>query len=268
MPERAESRGLSGPPDAMAAAPAAMSDEMAAPVPGSAGGTTMPSQPGGAGAGAPATSPAAAKSPAPGATSASKPPIDARIVYTGAIGMREDAEKMSALLDRVIDVAEASGGLLAGRTDTSVTVKIPSAQFRAALTKVDGLGEVLRRSVTAEDVSAEFNDLEVRLENLRATRKRVEEFFARATSVADALTVEKELERITVEIDRIQGRLKFLRDRTSFSFLTVSVEARPKKEVAVVAPPPPPPSKPGMRDVRIPAPWLSSLGVGQVLKLD
>lgn len=248
-----------------------------APVAGPEGAPAAPGAPGApqdlpaSGTGAsntPATAPAGAKSASTTSPASSKPATDSRIVYTGAIGMREDADKMSALLDRVADVAESAGGHLAGRTDTSITVKIPSAGFRNALTQVDKLGEVLRRSVTAEDVSAEFNDLEVRLDNLRATRKRIEEFMARATSLTDALTVERELERVTGEIDKIQGRLKFLRERTAFSLLTVSVEARPKKEPAVVVAPPPPPPRPGPREVRVPAPWLTSLGVAELLKLD
>ena len=70
---------------------------------------------------------------------------------------------------------------------------------------------------SADDVSEEFHDLEVRLGNLRATRTRLQEFLGRATGINDMLTVEKELERVALEIDHIEGRLEFLRTRAAMS---------------------------------------------------
>lgn len=184
--------------------------------------------------------------------------IDARIMYTGDVRLARDEASVAATLDNIVLIAESFGGYLAGRTDNSIRVKVPSADFRAALSKIDLLGNVTSRSVTAEDVSAEYHDLETRLQNLKASRKRIEEFMARATSIAELMTVEKELERVATEIDVIQGRLQFLKDRTSFSMLTVTVDAN--KPVAVIAPAAKPPAKP----LNLELPWLSSLGITEL----
>ena len=139
-------------------------------------------------------------------------------------------------------------------------MRVPSARFREGLRRVEGFGEVLHRSINAQDVSEEHHDLEVRLVNLRAVRRRLEEFLARATSMQDALQIERELERVTREIDTAEGRIRFLSSRVSFSTVTVNVHARPE-HVVVVAPSAPRPR----HTLDLPLDWFQRLGLDPLL---
>lgn len=185
------------------------------------------------------------------------------LIYTAQVDMQVDADDIAATLDRVIDVAQSLGGYIASRTDASVQVRIPSARFREGLTRVEGLGDVLHRSVNAQDVSEEYHDIEVRLQNLRAVRQRLQEFLNRAQNLQDALTVERELERVAREIDTLEGRLRFLGSRVAFSLVTVNLTARARPVTAVVpeAPAPEP------RVIELPVEWLSRLGLDRLLDL-
>jgi hypothetical protein len=187
------------------------------------------------------------------------------LIYTGQLGMEtDDQASIPATLDKVIDLAESFGGYLAARTDTNVQVRVPSQRFREALTALEKVGKVVRRSVSAEDVSEQYHDLEVRLSNLKAVQKRLQEFLARAQNITDALTVERELERIGREIDQIEGRMRFLRARASFSLMTVDVAFRPKATATAVGgePPPPPP-----RAVDLPISWIPKVGLSSLMNL-
>jgi hypothetical protein len=192
------------------------------------------------------------------------------ILYTGFVDLKVPEGGRSVAIDEAVTIAERFGGYLGGRTNGTVKVKIPSGSFREALSEIEKLGEVTREDITADDVTAEFHDLEVRLENLRATRKRVEEFLAKAATLADMLTVQRELERIAAEIDTISGRLRFLREHTAFSTLTLNITEVPKV-VPVVAkdspPPPPPPPPPPARALELPVEWFSKLGLGPLLAM-
>lgn len=187
------------------------------------------------------------------------------LIYTGNVGM-EAAEPavIPATIDKVIDLAESFGGYLAARSDSSVVVRIPSRHFRDAMTALEKLGEVKRRSVNAEDVSEQYHDLEVRLANLKTVQKRLQEFLAKAANVNEALQVEHELERVGQEIDRIEGRMRFLRARATFSTITVDVTAKPKQQVVVAQGPPPPPPP---RTADLPIDWLSRIGLETLLTL-
>lgn len=181
------------------------------------------------------------------------------LIYTADIDMQVERSQVGATLDRVIEAATGMGGYLLRRTDTSVQVRVPSARFREGMRQFEGFGEVLHRSVAAQDVSEEYHDLEVRLQNLRAVRRRLEEFLQRAGSMADALQVERELERVTREIDTIEGRLRFLGTRVAFSLVTVNVRPRPEASVAAG------PAMPPRRVLNLPVEWFHRLGLERLL---
>jgi len=205
-------------------------------------------------AAAPSGGPAPSRAPSNAAEEAADAPL---IVYQGELSLRVEAGTGPGAVDAVVALAESLGGHLAGRDEGRVVVKIPSRRFREAMSKIDAGFEVERRNVKAEDVTAEFKDLEVRLENLRATRKRIEELLQKSGTLADTLSVERELERVAGEIDRIQGRLRFLRTHTSFSTLTATVVEKPKASqiVAALAPPA------ARRDLALPLGWLDRVGI-------
>ena len=186
------------------------------------------------------------------------------IIYQGDLRMMADEDAIPKTIDKVIDVAESLGGHIAGRKDQSVQIKVPSASFREAMTKIEAIGGVVGRSVTADDVSEEFHDLEVRLGNLRATRTRLQDFLGKANGIQDMLTVERELERVALEIDRMEGRLEFLRTRASMSVISVALTAKPKVVPIVVTPPPPPPARTG---IDLPIPWVGEVGIDPLLSL-
>ncbi|MCW5810079.1 MAG: DUF4349 domain-containing protein [Labilithrix sp.] len=200
------------------------------------------------------------------AAKAKGPPKDRApsIIFTGDMKMLADEDAIAKTIDRIIDLAEAAGGHVAARKDTSVQIKVPSASFRQTMKDVDAIGGVTSQSIGAEDVSEELHDLDVRLANLRATRARLQELLGRAGGIPDVLTVEKELERVAKEIDVTQGRLEFLRTRTSLSLITVTLTAKPKPAVAVVAPPPP---KAKARVLDVPVPWVGDVGIDPLLTL-
>jgi hypothetical protein len=218
----------------------------------------------------PASSAQPGKSPSLAKSETDKSPrvdADAKplLIYEAALGIQVQREAFTSSLERAIDVAESLGGYLLSRSDTGVQLRVPSRSFRAALKELDKLGTVSRRSVTAQDVSEQFHDLEVRLKNLESVRNRLEQFMARTTNVTEALTVGKELENVTRQIDEIKGRLQFLRTRAAYSLISVTLEPKAAALVAKssAAPPPPPP-----RPRRLPVKWLTEVGLDDLLRLE
>lgn len=174
------------------------------------------------------------------------------LIFTASFVMAVFEVKKS--LDEVEAVGRDLGGFLSRRDDRSITVRIPAARFDEAVARVEKLGDVVSRDVSSEDVTDQFRDLVIRLQNATAMRDRLEKLLAKADKVEDALNVERELGRVTQEIELMKGRLKYLKDRVSFSTLTV--EFRPQGAEHV-----------GPRPVRLPLPWLSDLGLNRLMSL-
>jgi hypothetical protein len=145
------------------------------------------------------------------------------------------------------------GGYLAVRQDRQITVRVPRARFDEAIRKIEGVGDVVHRDIQAQDVTDEFMDTEVRLKNARAMRDRLQALLEKAP-VKEALEIEKELGRVTQEIERMEGHLKVLKDKIAFSTITVTFDARAASLHTM--------------PIRLPFPWLGSLGLPTLLRLD
>lgn len=125
------------------------------------------------------------------------------------------------------------GGYLQSQQGNRYVVRLPVARFEAAFAALRGLGRVLRESRTAEDVTEEYVDLGIRLDNAKKARERLLEVLAKAEKVEDILKVEVELRRLTEEIERMEGRRKFLADQVAMATLAAQFET-------ASAPPAPP----------------------------
>jgi hypothetical protein len=149
-------------------------------------------------------------------------------------------------------IAREVGGYLSLRTDQQVTIRVPRERFDEAMRRIEQLGDVLHRSVTAEDVTDEYVDLDMRLRNALVVRARLEKLLETA-AVRDAVEIEKELARVTEEIERIEGKLKLLGDRIAYSSITISFEPSPPQQIRNRA--------------LLPFPWMNDVGLSPLLAL-
>jgi hypothetical protein len=99
----------------------------------------------------------------------------------------------------------------------TVTIGVPADQFERALQRFRDLSiRVLDENATGEDVTDQYVDLQSQLQNLEATRARIQEFLKDAKNVEEALRINQELSNIESQIEQIKGRMNYLADRSSF----------------------------------------------------
>jgi hypothetical protein len=113
-------------------------------------------------------------------------------------------------------------------TDRSATLvlRIPDARLEAAVDSLALVGDLRRRSITAQDITAAVIDLDARIASLVATRDRLRELQVRATTVTEVVEVERELARIQGELDSLEGRRAYLREAAALSQLEVELQRR------------------------------------------
>lgn len=125
----------------------------------------------------------------------------------------------------------------------TIELKIPVSRYDDAIAGLSPLGEVESVNSSAEDVGEEFTDLTARITNAHRLESRLIALLAERTGkLQDALMVERELARVREEIERYQGRIRFLGARVAMSTLTVSlhepiplVSQNPSESVLVAA---------------------------------
>lgn len=174
------------------------------------------------------------------------------LIYTATIHLSVfEVERTQA---SIVEAVRAVGGFVQLQNDRQLTIRVPAAEFRTVLPQIEQLGDVLHRNVEALDVSEEFRDLGVRLQNALAVRDRLQLLLAQATNTEQALNVERELERVALVVEQIRGRMQLLGDRIAYSTVTVMFQAH-----AVVT------DHPGA--FRLPVPWLDELTLSRLLTL-
>ena len=120
------------------------------------------------------------------------------------------------------DMHEAVDGL--GSLSITLTVRIPFTAFASSMSQIETLGKVMEKQVTAEDVTEEFVDSDAKVRNLKHTEERLLTHLNKTGKLADTLLVEKEINRVRQEIEQIEGRLRFLSNRTSFSTIQITLK--------------------------------------------
>jgi len=164
---------------------------------------------------APASAPTGAPSPPPPSSIAVASTTEkdgTLLVYTAQLTMAVyQVESNVAAVERL---ARQAGGYLAQRADARITVRVPRARFDDVLKACEALGDVVHRDVAAEDVTDRYVELETRLRNARAMRDRLVQLLERAP-VKEAIEIERELGRVTGEIESLEGKLKLLRDKVA-----------------------------------------------------
>lgn len=156
-------------------------------------------------------------------------------------------------VDAVEKIAVDAGGYLALRGDRQITVRVPKTRFDDTIRRVERLGDVLHRNVSAEDVTDQYVDLELRLKNGRLVRARLEKLLEHAT-VKDAVEIHRELAKVTDEIERLEGKIKLLADRVAFSTVTVTFERTQTQQVRAQA--------------LLPFPWMHTMGLEPLLRVN
>lgn len=106
----------------------------------------------------------------------------------------------------------------------NVTLRVPAEQFDAALLELKKLArKIENESLSGNDITEEFYDLTARLENKKRAEARYQDILKSAKTVKDILEVERALTDVREEIERLEGRKRYLSDQAALSTITINL---------------------------------------------
>ncbi len=162
-------------------------------------------------------------------------PSEQKIIKTGDLSLQVQDVRKTA--DSIGEIARAAGGVVqsssvtAGSEDQyrgTVTIRVPSVRFEVALQSIQDLGKVTSSSISSQDVTEEYVDLDAQKTALEAQLIQYNRILAQAVNVSEILVVQREIERIQVELDRKTGKLKYYDNRISMSTITTRLTEPPQ----------------------------------------
>lgn len=178
--------------------------------------------------------PRTAQAPSPPTYSLEK---GSKIIKTGAMEFQVSALELTKA--RVDSVLNSFGGYYeqeqfhsyGNSISYSLQLRIPNSKFDALIDVFEnGIGDLKSKNIRAKDVTEEYVDLNIRLENNLAYLDQYKVILQKARSVKEILEVQEKIRRIEEEIDSKKGRLKYLDDKVKYSTLDLELNELIKAE--------------------------------------
>lgn len=158
-------------------------------------------------------------------------PSEKKIIKSGDLTLKVvDADKA---VSQIASIAKNNGGdifstsLYEGASNVksgTVTVKVPVVNFEKSFLEIKKVASlVVRESISGQDVTEQYTDLQSRLRNKQAEEQAFAAILQRSGQIDDVLKVMRELARVRGEIEVLQGRIKLLESQTDMSTITAQI---------------------------------------------
>ncbi|MFO7525660.1 MAG: DUF4349 domain-containing protein [Ignavibacteriaceae bacterium] len=158
-----------------------------------------------------------------------EPVTDRKIIKNGDLRFETASVEETTVLIRTA-VAELGGYIgneniydYKDRIEYTVVVRVPENNFDQLVDKISSSAEKLEsKNINSLDVTEEFIDVEARVKTKKELEARYKEILKQASRVDEILNIEREIGKLRSEIESLEGRLNYLKNRVALSSLTVT----------------------------------------------
>ena len=162
------------------------------------------------------------------------PPVTAQNrLIVRIVDLTIEVDDVPRRINDVSGIAVQRGGWVVSEQRSSqhvghISIRVPSAQLDSAVRAISDLGlDVLSLISTSDDVTEEYFDVQARIQNLNVTRDALRELLNREGDLEDILEVQREVTRVSGEIEVLEGRKRLLEQTTATSLINVTLELAP-----------------------------------------
>jgi hypothetical protein len=154
---------------------------------------------------------------------------DRKIIREGEITFQtSDVDETKSLIIKTTQelngyITKENANEYADRIEQKLIIRVPADKFDLLLSKIsESAKKIDSKNIDALDVTEEYIDVEARLKTKKDLEIRYRELLKQAKSVEEIMSIEKESGQLRADIESVEGRLRYLKDRVSFSSLTAT----------------------------------------------
>jgi hypothetical protein len=154
---------------------------------------------------------------------------DRKLIKTGDISF--ETEELLATKKNILTAIKKYKGYVSTDNETkqygsinySISVRIPSINFDKLIDEISiGVEEFDQKNIYVQDVTEEFLDVEARIKTKKELEQRYIKILNKANTVSEILNIERQIGELRTDIERFEGRLKYLKSQISFSTLNIN----------------------------------------------
>ncbi len=162
-------------------------------------------------------------------TTVSNPDWDSKIIKTATLKLEiKDFKKYNEYVHNTVKqygayVAQEDQNLSDEKSETTITIKVPVAQFEPMMNKLHAdESKVMEKKISTEDVTGEVVDTKGRLEAKKEMRLKYLEFLKQSKNMEEVLQVQNEINGIQEQIESAAGRVAFLSNQSAMSTINLT----------------------------------------------
>lgn len=105
----------------------------------------------------------------------------------------------------------------------SATVRVPSSKYDSFVSGLDSIGTLRFKTAKAENISQEYSDAKTTLEIYEAKRDRYIKMLSTITDDEHAISIEKELTNIEIEIKKLKTNMNKMNNDVAYSYVNIEL---------------------------------------------
>jgi hypothetical protein len=156
-------------------------------------------------------------------------PLTGAVISTGQVTLhsasinraRSEVMRLVASWNGTVADEQTSSDDRGRVVDSTMTLRVPTAEFAEAMNALAGLGEVQQQSRKSEDVSTQVIDNSARVRAAERSIRQIEHLLGRAEELSDIIAIESDLARRQADLDSLKSQQAYLADQTSLSTINV-----------------------------------------------
>lgn len=152
--------------------------------------------------------------------------VERKIIYSAYLSLTvKNPDSVNKDIERI---AKKYNGYANEIGTYQTIIRVKSDKLDDAIAEISLLGKLQSKTLSGQDVTEEYYDNKIRLENAEKARERYLELLKKAENVSSTLKVEKELERLNETIDLLKGKMNRINHLTEFSTITIKLTEKKK----------------------------------------
>ncbi len=150
------------------------------------------------------------------------------VIYRGTISVQ--ALDVEAAAREAVNIVQGLGGFVFGQQvssspepESQLTFKVMPTDFLPVLESLSGVGELVDKKITADDVTERIVDFRSRISTAEASVLRLRDLLQEAPDLENVALIERELVQRETDLETLRGRLRTLTDAVSLATIDMTI---------------------------------------------
>lgn len=110
-----------------------------------------------------------------------------------------------------------------GTMHNYLEVRIPSKDYESFLAELDGVGKIISKSTSVDNISQQYYDTTAQIEALQIQEKNLLAMLEKCETIEDMITVEQRLSEVQYELNNLQTTRRYMDMDVAYSYVNISV---------------------------------------------